>query len=348
VLVQLSADSTTLSEWSISVNVEIERIGEPLRYYPVLHACGHYEARFCGYSDPEGFLRAGSPCSQCDAQGRSVQEHFPTLEAVRAHCDKHNVQRNAYELRQEARRERLAAAAEKTRRESQALLDGAHTMAGIIPFGQPILAGHHSEKRDRRFRGRIASKTRKGFELSKKAEELERRAESVGSGGISSDDPEAIEKLRAELAKVEAAQERMKNANKCVRRNDRAGLAALGFSERHIGQLFTPDFAGRLGFPDYAITNNGANARRIRQRIEELEKRAQTPTRETIVGDGWTISDDAEENRIVIRFAAKPSREMLDKLRSCGFKWSPTRGAHVRMRSNGAWYDAGRVLGVNV
>jgi hypothetical protein len=37
---------------------------------------------------------------------------------------------------------------------------------------------------------------------------------------------------------------------------------------------------------------------------------------------------------------------MLDKLRSAGFKWSPTRCAHVRQRSNGAIYAAKHALGV--
>lgn len=34
----------------------------------------------------------------------------------------------------------------------------ARSMASVIPFGQPILIGHHSERRDRAYRGRIHSK----------------------------------------------------------------------------------------------------------------------------------------------------------------------------------------------
>lgn len=254
---------------------------------------------------------------------------------------------NAYEMRREARRARRAEAAERTRNEAQSLLGRASSMADMIPFGQPILVGHYSEKRDRRFRARIGDTMRKGIAARRKADELERRAASVGSGGISSDDPAAVRKLREELAKLEALQERMKSANRCVRRNDRVGLAALGFSERHIDELFTPDFVGRLGFPSYAITNNGTNMRRIKQRIEDIEKRDQTPASETLEGEGWSITESVEENRIIIRLDEKPSRDILATLRQYGFKWSPTRGAHVRMRSNGALYAAKRVLGVN-
>ena len=40
----------------------------------------------------------------------------------------------------------------------------ARDMASIIPFGQPILVGHHSEKRDRNYRGRIHKKFERSFE----------------------------------------------------------------------------------------------------------------------------------------------------------------------------------------
>ena len=47
-------------------------------------------------------------------------------------------------------------------------------------------------------------------QFQKEAQEAERRAASVGSGGISSDDPEAVVKLRERLAELEAEQEAMK------------------------------------------------------------------------------------------------------------------------------------------
>ncbi|MEE8059026.1 MAG: DUF3560 domain-containing protein [Pseudomonadales bacterium] len=41
------------------------------------------------------------------------------------------------------------------RQESQTVYKRAKDMAPVIPFGQPILVGHHSEHRDRRYRDRI-------------------------------------------------------------------------------------------------------------------------------------------------------------------------------------------------
>lgn len=46
---------------------------------------------------------------------------------------------NAYEERQERRRERLEARAERLQREGRALVDSGMTRLRAIPFGQPIL-----------------------------------------------------------------------------------------------------------------------------------------------------------------------------------------------------------------
>jgi hypothetical protein len=239
---------------------------------------------------------------------------------------------NPYEQKQAARKERLEDLAERLKAESDSAYQTARRMASIIPMGQPILVGHHSEGRDRRYRARIWKKQDQACELAAKAKHFQEKAASVGTGGISSDDPEAVDKLRSELAKLEAMQEKMKQANALVRKNDRAGLSALGFSETRISQLFTPDFCGRIGFPDYALTNNGANIRRIRKRIEELQT-APTDTTERQEGD-ITIREDAAENRVMLIFPDKPSDEVRAILKSSGFKWSPNRGAWVRVLNN--------------
>lgn len=250
---------------------------------------------------------------------------------------------NDYEQRQEARRQRLQAAAEKQTREAETRLDRAHTIAGMIPFGQPILVGHHSERQHRRDLARIDTDMRKGLDARAAAEDLRHRADAVGTGGISSDDPQAIEKLTAELAKLEALHETMKAANKLVKRQDRTGLVALGFSEARIDDLFTPDFAGRLGFPSYAITNNGANIRRIKARIEHLKRLpAAQEAFAPLAGDGWRIWE--EGNRILIAFDERQPRERAAQLKSYGFKWSPTRTAWVRQFSQAAIYWAKQIV----
>jgi hypothetical protein len=56
-----------------------------LKYQPVRHTCGHFEARLMA-PQPVEFSQAGSECSMCNAQGRPVQTNFPDLATVQTHC----------------------------------------------------------------------------------------------------------------------------------------------------------------------------------------------------------------------------------------------------------------------
>lgn len=40
----------------------------------------------------------------------------------------------------------------------------------------------------------------------------------------------------------------------------------------HSALILQPDFCGRVGYADYELTNNNANIRRMKQRLEQLEK----------------------------------------------------------------------------
>lgn len=253
---------------------------------------------------------------------------------------------NHYEEKQAAKRERLELRAEKARAESQATFSKARQMAEAIPFGQPILVGHHSETRDRNYRGRIDTTFRKSFSAQEKAQHLERRAESVGTGGISSDDPDAVIKLRAELAEVEGKQSMMKAANAAIRKHNtleakRKALADI-VPETMIERVLVPDFAGRVGFPPYMLSNNNQNGARIRARIAQLEKAA---ARESVEesGRGYTYREDSDENRVMFLFEGKPAEAVRAVLKRHAFRWSPSRGAWVRQLT-GAGQMAGAIV----
>ena len=87
---------------------------------------------------------------------------------------------NAYEQKVQARLARMRAAAARKRADGEASIAGARKMAAVIPFGQPIMVGHHSERADRNFRGRIDVKFRKGFENLDGARDLEPRRRGRG------------------------------------------------------------------------------------------------------------------------------------------------------------------------
>lgn len=105
---------------------------------------------------------------------------------------------NNFEEKRAARIQRLIDRANKKEAESNFRFEKAHNMASVIPFGQPILVGHHSERADRNYRNKIHNNMDKGVELHQEADELKRRAAAAESNSaIFSDDPEAITKLKA-------------------------------------------------------------------------------------------------------------------------------------------------------
>jgi Domain of unknown function (DUF3560) len=89
-------------------------------------------------------------------------------------------------------------------------------------MAQPILVGHHSEKRDRRYRGRIESHFRASAELQDKSAYYTARTQAAEENtAIFSNDPKAEEKVEERIVPLEKRQEIMKKANAMVRKGDR-------------------------------------------------------------------------------------------------------------------------------
>jgi hypothetical protein len=84
-----------------------------------------------------------------------------------------------YADRKQAKIDSLRARAAEIETQSDSLYQAAKERAERIPFGQPILVGHHSEGRDRRFRDKIRQGYGKAFELQGEAERLRRRADAT-------------------------------------------------------------------------------------------------------------------------------------------------------------------------
>lgn len=169
---------------------------------------------------------------------------------------------------------------------------------------------------------------------------------SVGTGGISSDDPQAVEKLEAKLATLEKHQEMMKAANAAIRMKDPAKgdakLAELGYTPEDIAKLRAPDFCGRIGYPAYELQNNNANIRRIRGRIAELKKRTEN-TPEGREFDGGRVVVNTAENRLQIIFDGKPDADIRTELKGEGFRWAPSQGAWQRQLTDNAMRAARRL-----
>lgn len=179
-----------------------------------------------------------------------------------------------------------------------------------------------------------------------------RKIQSVGKGGIMSDDKDAIAKLTAKLEKLEKHQATMKAANAAVRLKDTekgdAKLAEMGYTPEEIKQLRTPDFCGRIGYPDYEMKNNNANIRRIKERIAALEKEAQRAEESAgtgpVKGDGYELVENSEMGRIQFVFDGKPDDDTRALLKANGFRWAPSQGAWQRMLNDNGRSAARRVM----
>jgi hypothetical protein len=182
------------------------------------------------------------------------------------------------------------------------------------------------------------------LEFRERALKTIRKTLSPCTGPIMAGDSDAVQRLQANIAEAEQMQARMKVANLIVRKyvkKDRAQgvteLVTQGFSEVNAQKLFQPDFCGRLGFSDYALTNNSANIRRMKARLEQISSMKKATGFEA-QGEKARLEDAPSDNRVRLFFPSKPSEEVRTRLKANGFRWSPTIGAWQAYR-NQRTYD---------
>jgi hypothetical protein len=244
------------------------------------------------------------------------------------------VGREDHAERREARAERLRARAAKRRAEAESRDKRSRDLAGVMN-GQPILVGHHSEKRHRRDLDRIHRDMSRSIEATREAEHLDRRADAAETNAaISSDDPEALVRLRAKLAGLEAEREEIKRQNRLARKGDEAVIAKLAHLLRH-----TPYHDPRKGYPSYTLKNLGATIRTTKKRIAELEARAGREAREREFGD-VTVRENPETNRVELDLGRRATKEEWREIKSRGFKWSRTNEVWQRLANESAWRAA--------
>ena len=233
--------------------------------------------------------------------------------------------------RLEARVERRQEWAEKASARADQRFATAHKIVDGIPLGQPILVGHHSEKRHRADIDRMASNMSKGVAESKLADHHESKAAGLAAQldrTVFSDDGNAIEALQARIAEREAESARRKAINAAFKKAPGvdtaaklAGMVRAGAISESEGVAIAGHFARchweTRPFPAYSLTNLGANIRRDKERIKEIEQRQARSARAESAGG--VVIEGAEWVRVT--FAEKPEHEVLEALRAAGFRW---------------------------
>ncbi|MBL4781815.1 MAG: DUF3560 domain-containing protein [Porticoccaceae bacterium] len=282
-----------------------------------------------------------------DATGRSIEQ--PKAEEGSAINMPSPFVTVDYKEQQEARKDRMLERADKASEESQATYNRAKDMASVIPFGQPILVGHHSEQRDRNYRNKIHNTFGKAFDLDGKADHYRQKAATVGNAGIASNDPEAIEKLKDKLTGLQRSQEIMKTVNKIIRAakltdaEKTAEIVAAGLlSEAQAIEILKPDYCGGVGFASYSLSNNNAEINRTKKRIAGLDHlRRSAPLK--FGNDDFSLA--VENGRVCITFSdGKPCDDVRTMLRASAFKWSRYQVAWVRKATVNGVSEARRLL----
>ena len=164
----------------------------------------------------------------------------------------------------------------------------------------------------------------------------------TGRGGISSDDPEVVQKLKAKLENLERDQESMKAVNAYYRKHKTLdgcpGLDAVE-AEKLKASMARDWRKDPVPYPSFRLTNNNASIRQTKKRIEELTRRAETEY-EGWAFEGGKVEMNREANRLQIHFDEKPSAEVRAALKGKGFRWSPKAAVWQRQLNHDAIWEA--------
>lgn len=145
-------------------------------------------------------------------------------------------------------------------------------------------------------------------------------AESVENNNVvSSDDPDAVRKLKEKLQDLEARRQNIKDYNKLARKE------------------------GKEQAPAYVLQNLGGNIQRVKERIKALEARHGQESTEERAGDVRIISN-VEANRVQIFFPDIPDQDTRSNLKRNGFRWSRRNGCWQRHLNNHAVWVAKNII----
>lgn len=177
--------------------------------------------------------------------------------------------------------------AEKRKEKSVECASRASEMAAVIPMGQPILVGHHSEKGDRNYRSKIWNLTGKSVEHARMAEKHEETARGIKTqlnNTIYSSDSDAVKKLEEKIESLIAERDAVNAMNRAFRK------AVKGWPD-HVQKYYSgmyqwitrpgddPEIERKYVLPEGvryypSFKNQNINGRisQARRRLEQLKK----------------------------------------------------------------------------
>lgn len=179
-------------------------------------------------------------------------------------------------------------------------------------------------------------------------QELLDKIQSIGMGGISADDKDAVRKLESKLDDLQKSHNRMKSINSYYRKHGTCiGFAGLSEDEgRRFDTKVEKAYSWeKQPYPAYLLSGNTAEMRRLKSRIAALKKRDEIADDAGWKFDGGEVVLNKENNRVQIFHAEKPDEATRKNLKSSGFRWSPREGAWQRQLTNNGIYATKQFTG---
>lgn len=215
-----------------------------------------------------------------------------------------------YEERKQMKKERYEELADKARQRSKEQSDKHNRISNTIPMGQPILVDHYSASRHRNDIKKMNKAIEKSIEEDKKADYYNNKVASIdNNSSISSDDPQAIQKLEAKLKALEDYKTKVK-------------------ARPHAS---------------YELRNLNQQMKNVKDRIQQLKELDELDFEDITFNSGKVIHNK-EINRIQILFDDIPNEETRTLLKASGFKWSRYEKAWQRLFNKNGIYAAKSVL----
>ena len=280
--------------------------------------------------------------------GMTVKLNLPSIEFL---WGKNKMAgRNDFEERRQGRIDRLHERSDNAAKKAGAHFRRSEEASRPFEDGQPILVGHHSESKMRAQQKKVHSAMGQMVKEGEKAAYYAGKAKAAENNtAIFSDDPDAPDKLEAKIAALEKKQSDMKAVNAYWRKNKT--MKGYGNMSDESAAMINEQMKTAYSwiqkngpYESFELTNNLAVIKNIKMRLEKLEK-VENMADETISFEGGKIISDSTTNRIIIFHDEKPAPEVIAKLKSNGFRWSPSVKGWQRLRSPGSLYLAKKICG---
>ena len=163
------------------------------------------------------------------------------------------------------------------------------------------------------FRSRLIAREDRAHQSVAKAGSMRSRADGIEdqlATSIYDDDPDATDRLRERIARLEAERDAAKAANAAYRKEHRAELAAMEPYDRRQA----------VPYPGYHFQNLSGNITRQRQRLARLEADAQARAAEPLASAaGVTVR--AAGGWTEVQFDDKPPADVRRGLKDHGYRW---------------------------